>query len=251
MNQLADVVDELLLRDLKKEFLISGLIVRASGKTFCAGADLTLVRDIVNTSEKGISMSLFMTDAFTRLRTSGLISLCLINGPAVGGGSELITLCDYRLMVSSAAAHICFIHAKLGASPGWGGGHRLVSIVGRQHALRLLGTSIKISAIEALQIGLIDGIKDSPTDELTQSKTTKEEKCFIEGDIPEYDLSLLAAGETFLSPWTIQKFPESLHVIKQIVASTEYLSNKDTAALEHKTFGSLWGSENNMKATKK
>jgi enoyl-CoA hydratase/carnithine racemase len=41
-------------------------------------------------------MSLFMTDAFTRLRTSGLISLCLINGPAVGGGSELITVCDYR-----------------------------------------------------------------------------------------------------------------------------------------------------------
>jgi enoyl-CoA hydratase/carnithine racemase len=50
----------------------------------------------VNTSEKGLSMSLFMTDAFARLRTSGLISLCLINGPAVGGGSELTTVCDYR-----------------------------------------------------------------------------------------------------------------------------------------------------------
>lgn len=46
-------------------------------------------------------MSLFMTDAFTRLRTSGLISLCLINGPAVGGGSELITVCDYRYTIIS------------------------------------------------------------------------------------------------------------------------------------------------------
>jgi hypothetical protein len=46
MSQLADVVDALLLRDLKNEFPIIGLIVRASGKTFCAGADLTLVRDI-------------------------------------------------------------------------------------------------------------------------------------------------------------------------------------------------------------
>lgn len=32
--------------------------------------------------------------------------------------------------MNSAAAHVCFIHAKLGASPGWGGGSRLVSIVG-------------------------------------------------------------------------------------------------------------------------
>jgi hypothetical protein len=48
MNQLADAVDTLLLHDLKKEFPITGLIVRASGQTFCAGADLTLVRDIGN-----------------------------------------------------------------------------------------------------------------------------------------------------------------------------------------------------------
>jgi enoyl-CoA hydratase/carnithine racemase len=45
--------------------------------------------------------------------------------------------------------------------------------IGRQHALRLLGTSIKISAIEALQLGLVDGIVDSPGSELPQSETVK------------------------------------------------------------------------------
>jgi enoyl-CoA hydratase/carnithine racemase len=44
----------------------------------------------------GVFMSQFMTDAFTRLRTSGFISVCLINGSAVGGGAEIATVCDYR-----------------------------------------------------------------------------------------------------------------------------------------------------------
>ena len=38
-----------------------------------------------------------MTDALTRLRASGLISVCLINGSCIGGGAELATVCDYRL----------------------------------------------------------------------------------------------------------------------------------------------------------
>lgn len=42
-------------------------------------------------------MSQFMTDALTRLRASGLISVCLINGSCIGGGAELATVCDYRL----------------------------------------------------------------------------------------------------------------------------------------------------------
>ena len=43
-------------------------------------------------------MSHFMTDALSRLRTSGLISVCLINGNCIGGGAEIATVCDYRLL---------------------------------------------------------------------------------------------------------------------------------------------------------
>ena len=50
----------------------------------------------MNTPELAILMSQFMTDAFTRLRCSGLVSVCLINGTAVGGGAEIATVCDYR-----------------------------------------------------------------------------------------------------------------------------------------------------------
>lgn len=55
----------------------------------------------MNTPELAILMSQFMTDAFTRLRCSGLVSICLINGTAVGGGAEIATVCDYRYSLKS------------------------------------------------------------------------------------------------------------------------------------------------------
>lgn len=35
-------------------------------------------------------------------------------------------------MIDTPEKYICFIHAKIGASPGWGGASRLVSIVGEK-----------------------------------------------------------------------------------------------------------------------
>lgn len=50
----------------------------------------------MNTPALGVAMSQFMVDAFTRLRSSGFVSVCLLNGTAVGGGAEIATVCDYR-----------------------------------------------------------------------------------------------------------------------------------------------------------
>ena len=50
-----------------------------------------------------------------QLRSSGCISLANINGAAYGGGAEIATACDYRIMSSNTS--ICFVHAKIGASP--------------------------------------------------------------------------------------------------------------------------------------
>ena len=39
---------------------------------------------------------------------------------------------------------------------GWGGGARLVKLVGRQQALRMLGTAERLRARKALDCGLVD-----------------------------------------------------------------------------------------------
>lgn len=93
-----------------------------------------------------------------RIRNLPLISVCLIEGYAIGGGAEITTSCDYRIMTSEAM--IQFIHCKLGLIPGWGGAGRLVHIVGKDKALKLIGSSMKIHPSVAKELGYIEMINN-------------------------------------------------------------------------------------------
>lgn len=78
---------------------------------------------------------------------------------ALGGGAELTTACDYRLMCSETAdtTAIGFVHVKMGLVPAWGSVGRLMAIVGRQRALDLLLDGRPLRAAEAVIGGLVDG----------------------------------------------------------------------------------------------
>lgn len=133
------------------------VVLRGAGeRSFCAGADLTLVRAALDRPALGQAMCALMQDLTARLSRASVISVAAIEGAAVGGGAEMATTADFRVM--SRTAHIRFVHARLGLSPGWGGGGRLLRLVGRRHALRLLGSARKVSAEEALNLGLVDAL---------------------------------------------------------------------------------------------
>ena len=113
MFQLADIVDNYITHTSLIPNDLVCLVIKGSGSdAFCSGASFSLVKNVVNDSNKGKLMAEFMTDCLNRIRQSGLISLCYINGPALGGGAELTTVTDFRLI--SSDARIQFVHAKLG-----------------------------------------------------------------------------------------------------------------------------------------
>ena len=58
-------------------------------------------------------------------------------------------------MVSSKAS-VSFVQARMGVAPGWGGAGRLVELLGRRKALRLLLSSRKVTVQEGLELGLFD-----------------------------------------------------------------------------------------------
>lgn len=172
MCQWVDHIDSLLEASVEQRPL--GLILRAEGDVFCSGADLSLVKEVVNTPERGMEMQCMMRATFDSLRQSDIVSVASIQGPAVGGGSEVVTVPDFRVMLDPVptseskkglAVFIQFLHAKLGTSPGWGGATRLCEILRRQDALRLLATSERVSPSEALRIGLVDRVVTSEVDE--------------------------------------------------------------------------------------
>jgi ethylmalonyl-CoA/methylmalonyl-CoA decarboxylase len=206
MMDLSNILDDLLIKRNNTTTKPLACIIRNIGtSSFCSGADLNLVKEVVNTPERGYLMSLYMTDALNRLRQSDIITITAINGKAIGGGAELTTVSDFRIMSDDIESYICFIHAKLGAAPGFGGTSRLFSILGRKKSLKLLGTSVKIDAKTALDMDFIDDIfpKDA-THELIISQSLK-----------------------ILKPYLDQEFPESVRAIKKTIANCDSISPND------------------------
>ncbi|KAK2903494.1 hypothetical protein Q8A67_008207 [Cirrhinus molitorella] len=131
------------------------VIVQGAAGTFCSGSDLNAVRAIANPHD-GMKMCEFMQNTLTRLLRLPLISVALVEGRALGGGAELTTACDFRLMMSDGV--IQFVHKYMGLVPGWGGAARLVRIVGSQTALKLLSGAKKVDPDFGKQIGLVDEV---------------------------------------------------------------------------------------------
>jgi enoyl-CoA hydratase/carnithine racemase len=79
-----------------------------------------------------------------------------VNGPAIGAGLDLATMCDVRVAAESAKFAESFV--KLGIIPGDGGAWLLPRIVGFSRATELALTGEMIDAAEALRIGLVSHV---------------------------------------------------------------------------------------------
>jgi enoyl-CoA hydratase/carnithine racemase len=72
----------------------------------------------------------------------------------------LALACHYRV----ASPNAIFGHrgAALGLITGWGGTQRLPRLIGKTRALQMFVAAEKVSAQEALRIGLVDGLAEDP-----------------------------------------------------------------------------------------
>mmetsp|Transcript_2724 Transcript_2724/g.4073 ORF Transcript_2724/g.4073 Transcript_2724/m.4073 type:complete len:119 (+) Transcript_2724:58-414(+) len=98
-----------------------------------------------------------MTNTLNRLKALPLVSVAALENGAIGGGAELATSCDFRILTNKSYVH--FVQAQMGVSTGWGGAARLSKIIGPKNALYVLGWGQKIDSKKALEIGLADLVK--------------------------------------------------------------------------------------------
>lgn len=221
----ADTV-AVLLRGEGSDYRTARDEISRSSAAFCAGLDFSLAKQVVNTPAQGALMCAMMTAALNRLRCLDIVSVALVHGPALGGGAELATACDFRLMTDSPSSKIGFVHGRLGASPGWGGGARLVQIVGRSRALRMLGTAQVLGPSDALDVSLVDAVLPA-----------------------EHPSSYLQQSMSFLQPFTDMPFPRAVKDLKGLVAGLSAAEGgAEARELEQRVFGRRWGSEDNLAA---
>jgi len=141
---------------LKAEERLRALILTGSGdKTFLSGGDLKEFRHL-KTVEEARHMISTMKEVTDLLSGFPWPVIAAINGLAVGGGCETAVACDFR--VASRTAKMGYRQIRMGLISGWGGGPRLVHLIGKGRALRLMTTGELLSAEEAMDIGLVDQV---------------------------------------------------------------------------------------------
>ena len=147
--------------ELNADHGVRAAILTGSGTAFCSGGNVAEMRDrtgmfgggpeeIAQGYRQGIQR---IPRAFQMLE---IPIIAAVNGPAMGAGCDLASMCDIRIASSNARFAESFV--KLGIIPGDGGCWLLPRVVGHSKAAELALTGDTISADEALQIGLVSRV---------------------------------------------------------------------------------------------
>ena len=136
------------------------IILCSKGKHFCAGANFSGDRELVD----GIDpINKLYKEAVKLFRNKKPI-IAVVQGGAIGGGLGVSLVADFR--IASPESRFSANFAKLGFHQGFGTTITLPRVVGNQNAAMMLLTGKRLKGDEALKIGLADHLV--PHDQLME-----------------------------------------------------------------------------------
>ena len=159
------------LEDARLDADVRAVIVTGAGRGFCAGADLRGGSGLAEVARRegppsAANLRNWLRDSVHYVpRQVALLDkpyIAAVNGPAVGAGMDMASMCDLR--IASQEARFAMLYVKVGLVPGDGGCYYLPRIVGLAKALELIWTGDFIDAQEALRLGYVS--KVVPADDL-------------------------------------------------------------------------------------
>lgn len=135
------------------------LMLRAEGRAFSSGIDLSGMDEYVEIFSDGWRENLFATTALlqgilNKLERSSLPSICVMHGYCLGMGFEMALACDFRLI--AARTKIGLPETRLGIIPDVGGTVRLVNLVGPSRAKEIILTGKNLDLDLAEQWGIVN-----------------------------------------------------------------------------------------------
>ncbi|HEX7175106.1 MAG TPA: enoyl-CoA hydratase/isomerase family protein [Pyrinomonadaceae bacterium] len=139
---------------------ISAIVFTGTADVFASGAD---IRELSGLTPEGARVFALRGQRLMRMiAEAGQMTLAAIDGYCMGGGLDLALACDVRF----ASPGSIFAHpgARLGIITGWGGTQRLHRLIGTTRAVELFLTTERVGGREALEMGLVDYLSDSPLD---------------------------------------------------------------------------------------
>jgi methylglutaconyl-CoA hydratase len=151
------------------------VVLTGEGKSFCAGADLQWMREIINYSyEQNLEESNTVADLMETIYLCPKPTVARVNGAAIGGGTGLVAACD--IAVAAESAKLSLSEVKLGLVPACISPY-VIKRVGESRARELFLTGERLNAPRAAEYGLVnravpDGELDAAVDELGEKLIT-------------------------------------------------------------------------------
>ena len=137
------------------------VIIKGSGRGFCAGADLN---DEVDGKSVGMQLEEEYKPFLLAIDQGKKIYISQVHRTAAGIGGALALTCDFCVIEEDANIYMAF--AAIGLIPDGGNTWHLLRAMGYSNALQAIVEGRKISARECLELGLVN--KVVPADKLEE-----------------------------------------------------------------------------------
>ena len=140
---------------------VRALLLTGAGRAFCAGQDLAEAMPKEGPApDLGDIVARGYNPIVRLIRQLDKPVVCAVNGVAAGAGANLAFACDFVLASSTAAFIQSF--SKIGLVPDTGGTFFLPRLIGMARATALMMLADKVTAEDAVAMGLILRAVDAP-----------------------------------------------------------------------------------------
>ena len=126
------------VQTIKRSTDIKFVVIRGAGNTFCAGDDIKeMIRWIEDEHGQGTQGAngvmrrvRIYQDMANALEDLDKMTICAVDGAAVGGGLEITMACDFVIATERAVWGMPEVDS--GITPGWGGTTRMARYIGKR-----------------------------------------------------------------------------------------------------------------------
>jgi methylglutaconyl-CoA hydratase len=138
--------------------VLRAVVLGGEGKAFCAGADVAWMRLATTmTRDENEAQAATLGRLFLAIDACPVPVVARVQGPALGGGAGLLCVAD--VVIAEAGAVTGFPEVRLGLAAATIAPY-VVRRIGEGQARTLFTTGVRIDALEAQRVGLVNWVVD-------------------------------------------------------------------------------------------
>lgn len=147
-----------LLDDIRSELPTAVIFQSGKSSGFIAGADINEFLQVEN-QQAAFELVKRGQNVFNKIEALPCPTVAVIDGFCMGGGTELVLACDYRIALDDPKTKIGLPEVKLGIHPGFGGIVRFTKLASPLQSLEIMLSGRALSARAAKKVGMVDFVQ--------------------------------------------------------------------------------------------